>query len=223
MKKYAIIVAGGSGTRMNSEVPKQFLLLKGRPILFFTIEAFYNYSQTIEIILTLPRNYIEFWNKLCRDYKFEIKHTIVEGGEYRFYSVKNAISLVNESGFVAIHDGVRPLVSQDTISRCFENAKIFGNAIPCLRMNESVREISTEGNKAVERAKYRAIQTPQVFKSETIKSAYNTPFKDIYTDDASVVEANNNKIFLVDGNSENIKITTPTDIAIAEVLLSIKK
>lgn len=219
MNKYVIIVAGGSGKRMNSVTPKQFLLLNGRPVLMYTIDRFYTYDPNINIILVLPSDYIEEWEKLCKQSEFLINHKIVTGGTERFYSVLNALMEIHDDGLIAIHDGVRPLVSIETISRCFDSADKYGNGIPCIDITESVRYIEDSGSVSVDRSRHKLIQTPQVFFSEIIKIAYKQCFVSEFTDDASVVEKMGIKINLVEGNKENIKITTSHDLQIAEALL----
>ncbi|MBI5217483.1 MAG: 2-C-methyl-D-erythritol 4-phosphate cytidylyltransferase [Bacteroidia bacterium] len=219
MNKYVVIVAGGSGKRMNSGIPKQFLELCGKPMLMYTISKFYAYDNFIKIILALPENQIEYWKGLCSKHKFSIKHSIVPGGKERFHSVKNALIKIKDTGIVAVHDGVRPLVSVDTIKRCFNASSKLGNAIPAVDISESVRVMEKSRNKAVDRSKYKLIQTPQVFKTDIIKKAYTQDYKPQFTDDASVVEALGYKINLVEGNFENIKITSPLDLIMAEALM----
>ncbi|MBI9036536.1 MAG: 2-C-methyl-D-erythritol 4-phosphate cytidylyltransferase [Bacteroidales bacterium] len=223
MKEYLIIVAGGIGKRFDSKTPKQFLNIAGRPLLMHTILGFYNYSKEIEIFLVLPQEYFEFWKNLCFEYKFEINHRLVEGGSERFYSVKNALKFIPDKSFVAIHDGVRPLVDQTTINKCFSDVKKFGNAIPVSKINDSIRQISEDGKSyAIDRTKFRIIQTPQTFYSGKIKQAYLQEFDESFTDDASVLEKMGEEIHLIEGNSENIKITKKTDLRFAETLLKIK-
>jgi 2-C-methyl-D-erythritol 4-phosphate cytidylyltransferase len=220
MKLFALIVAAGKGVRMGAgDIPKQFLLLKNKPVLMHTIEKFYNFNPKINIILVLAASCISFWENLCKQYNFDVPHTIVEGGAERFFSVKNGLSKVPDNAIVAIHDGVRPLVSFDTLQRCFAIAEKCGNAVPAVRCNDSVREILGRGSKIFDRNKIRLIQTPQTFASELIKAAYSQPFSEIFTDDASVLEAYGKKIVLVEGNSDNIKITTQADLKIAEVAI----
>lgn len=222
MHKYAIIVAGGKGERMGATTPKQFLELAGKPILMHTIEKFRTTFQDIKIILALPENQFDFWEELCYKYGFtNIPHEIVPGGKTRFHSVKNALELVTEKGIVAVHDGVRPLVSKETIINCFSEAEKHGNAIPVIDVVESLRHVSKqEGiNKAVARSCYKIVQTPQCFTSESIKKAYQQEYNDHFTDDASVVEQLGQTIHLVDGNKENIKITSPADLKVAEAFL----
>jgi len=222
MKKYALIVAGGSGSRMNSDIPKQFITLCNRPVLMHTIQRFYDYDPSIEIILVLPSEQFSLWEKLCEDYNFSIQHSLVAGGKVRYESVKNGLSVIENEGFIAIHDGVRPLVSMSTIYDCFKTAEEKGNAIPVMPVIESLRLVEGDNNKVVERSGYVTVQTPQVFKLSEIKKAYKTLYKDIFTDDASVMEYSGYTINLVEGNKENIKITHPLDLIVAELLLNKK-
>lgn len=222
MPNYAIIVAGGKGERMGQHIPKQFLELAGKPILMHTIEKFYNSFPQLKIILVLPENQFDFWEELCYKYCFtKIPHQIVAGGKTRFDSVKNALVLVKEIGIVAIHDGVRPLVSSKTITNCFNQAKQSGAAVAVVDVVDSLRLVSKqdETSKAVTRSCYKSVQTPQCFKTDIILKAYQQSFDETFTDDASVVEKLGYKIDLVKGNIENIKITSPIDIALAEVLM----
>lgn len=223
MPNYAIIVAGGKGERMGQHIPKQFLELAGKPILMHTIEKFYNTFPEIKIILALPENQFNFWEELCYKYGFtKIPHQILGGGKTRFDSVKKSLALVKESGIVAIHDGVRPLVSATTITNCFKQAEQSGTAVPVVDVVDSLRLVSKQDNtnKSVTRSCYKSVQTPQCFKTEIILKAYQQDFDESFTDDASVVEKLGYKIDLVEGNIENIKITSPIDIALAESLLS---
>lgn len=219
MHKYVIIVAGGKGERMGANTPKQFLELNGKPILMHTLEKFRETDPLIEIILALPENQIDFWNGLFHEYKVsKPRHRIVKGGETRFHSVQNALKLVKKGALVAIHDGVRPLVSSETIERCFAEAEEKGSAIPVIEVVDSLRHYSKQEktNKAVSRSCYKIVQTPQCFKSETILKAYEQDFDKLFTDDATVLEKLGEPINLVKGNRFNIKITTPEDILIAE-------
>ncbi len=221
MKKFVIIVAGGSGKRINTEIPKQFISLAGKPVLIHTISAFYNYSPEINILLVLPKIYFGLWENLCKNHNFNISHKIVEGGKTRFHSVKNGISKIEKYGIIAVHDGVRPLVKKQVIEKAFLDAEIYGNAVPAIPVNESVREIYKTGSKIFNRSNLRIIQTPQVFKSSILIKAYQQSYQKKFTDDATVVESAGEKINLIAGNPENIKITTPIDLKIAEVLLKI--
>lgn len=222
MHKYAIIVAGGKGERMGKETPKQFLELAGKPILMHTIEKFRTTFPEIEIILALPENQISFWEELCVLYEFPFSpKRVVKGGKTRFHSVKNALALVVEKSIVAVHDGVRPLVSKETIINCFEEAEKKGNAIPVVDVIDSLRFVSKqEGtNQSVTRSCYKVVQTPQCFNSDVLLRAYQQEFDDSFTDDASVVEKLGEKIYLVPGNNENIKITSPIDLSLAEIYI----
>jgi 2-C-methyl-D-erythritol 4-phosphate cytidylyltransferase len=220
LKKYAIIVAGGSGTRANTPIPKQFMKLDGRPVLMHTITKFAEVGLGIEIILVLNKGQIDFWQELCKEYHFYIDVKIVEGGENRFESVKNGLTLVNEEGIVAVHDAVRPLVSAKTIHTAFKAAEMYGNAVPAVPLTESIRQIDSSKSIAVDRTRYCVTQTPQCFLASILKKAYSVAeYKIHFTDDASVVEASGEKIHLVDGNPDNIKITTPRDFIIAEALM----
>lgn len=217
-----IIVAGGSGSRFKSEIPKQFIELNGKPILMHSITAFYKYQENIEIIVVLPEHQVDYWHSLCKKHNFKIKHKVENGGKTRFESVKNGLDTVkNSQNLIAIHDGVRPLVSENTIERCFREAEISGNAIPAILSVDSVRQVSIETNFPIDRSKLRLIQTPQVFKIDILKKAYRQKYKNSFTDDASVVEAMCEKINLVEGNRENIKITNKIDLVIAKALFEI--
>lgn len=219
IQRNALIVAGGSGVRMGYDVPKQFILLAGKPILMHTISLFDSLSYKPEIILVLPENQIDTWNNLCDIHKFSIKHTIVIGGDTRFQSVKNGLSIIKDEGLVAIHDGVRPLVSKGVVENCFNTAEQFNCAIPVIKPVESVRISDSDGSYPIDRDSIMLVQTPQVFRSSIIKRCYETPWQPSFTDDASVAEFCGEKVHLVEGNRENIKITTPMDLAIAEVLI----
>jgi len=217
---YAIIVAGGSGSRMKSAIPKQFLELKGLPILMHTIKAFYAADISIHIILTLPKGEISYWNSLCDKFDFSIKHDIVEGGETRFHSVLNGLNAVDDNnGIVAIHDGVRPLISPDIIKESIEKSRQMGNAIVCVPMKDSVREKNDKGNRHLDRSKLVAVQTPQTFKVKLIKEAFHAGYQPTFTDDASVFEAHGGIVNLIEGDYMNIKITTPEDLIFAEACL----
>lgn len=220
MQLYVVIVAGGSGKRMGAEIPKQFLELAGRPVLMHTIERFKAFSESIEIITVLPENQLRHWIELQKQYSFAIPQTIVKGGSTRFHSVKNGLKFVKEPGIVAIHDGVRPFVSLDTIRRCFSAAEKLGNAIPAVSPIESLRIVSESGSRPVNRFTVKQIQTPQVFNAELIKKAYLQEYKPEYSDDATVLENTGEKINLIEGNRENIKITNPEDLLISNALLS---
>ena len=221
MDLYVVIVAGGSGKRMGAEIPKQFLELAGRPVLMHAIERFKSYNQEIEIITVLPENQLRFWIELQKKHSFSILHTLVKGGSNRFYSVRNGLKFVNSPGLVAIHDGVRPFVSLDTIRRCFDTAEKLGNAIPAISPTESLRIMTAQGSLPVNRLTVKQIQTPQVFNAALIKKAYLQEYDQEFTDDATVLEKTGEKINLIEGNRENIKITNPEDLLISTALLPI--
>ena len=221
MRKHVIIVAGGKGLRMGGDVPKQFLPVHGKPVLMRTLEAFYAYDPSIHIILVLPVSQQAYWKELCREFNFELSHDIADGGETRFQSVKNGLELVEGEGLVGVHDGVRPFVSQDVMVRCYKEALEKKAVIPVIGVVETVRHLIDEGSVTVPRDQYKLVQTPQVFDASLLRRAYGQEYTDFFTDDASVVEALGEKVYLVEGNRENIKLTTPFDLKLAEVLCSI--
>ena len=223
MKKYIIIVAGGTGSRMKSDVPKQFILLQGKPILMRTIERFTHSFPDIEIIVVLNAQYRDEWKSLCEKHQFNIEHTITEGGQTRFHSVKNGLALVPDNCVVGIHDAARPLVSYNTIITAFNTAEETGNATPAVPLTESIRFLENGENKAVDRNKYSIIQTPQCFHSSDLKQAFMQEYQSTFTDDASVLESIGKKINLIAGNKENIKVTSPQDLMLAELILSQEK
>ncbi len=214
-----IIVAGGSGKRMESDVPKQFLLLDNKPILFYSLETFHTFNPEIQIILVLPESNIDFWESLCKEFNFEIKHEIVKGGRTRFDSVKNGLGKIH-GGLIAIHDGARPLISKENISALFMDAEQYGNAVPSIPINDSVRIFLEDENEIMDRSTLCIIQTPQIFNAKDLKKAYLQNYDEHFTDDASVVETFGIKIHLSKGNPKNIKITQAIDLKIAEALLS---
>ncbi len=219
MNNVVIIVAGGSGLRMKTEIPKQFMILGNKPVLQHTIEKFYFFNKNIKIILVLPENHIEYWKKICMEYSFSIGHQIVTGGKERFFSVKNAVDTIKNADLVAIHDGVRPCVALTTIENTFKSAAFYGNAIPSVSAIDSVRIEKDLQNFPVDRKTVKLIQTPQIFKFEILKKAYNQPYNEFFTDDASVVEKLGEKIHLVEGNRSNLKITTVEDFETAKLFL----
>jgi 2-C-methyl-D-erythritol 4-phosphate cytidylyltransferase len=223
MHKYALIVAGGSGKRMNNKVPKQFLELLGKPVLMHTINAFRKYDSAMEIVLVLPVNKIEHWFELCKKHEYTVTHAVAEGGKTRFHSVKNGLSYFKHDGLIAIHDGVRPFVSQKTISTCFDIAQKKGNAVPVMPLTESIRSIVEEYSRPIDRSNLRLVQTPQVFQHSILKEAYLQDYHEDFTDDASVIEKIRHRIHVVEGNPENIKITTPYDMLVAEYLVTLKR
>lgn len=221
MDKYVIIVAGGSGQRMGTEVPKQFLCIKNRPILMHTIEAFYNYDTLIHIIVVLPSFYHEYWTQLCEKFNFKIFHSVVNGGENRFSSVKNGLTMVkNSNSLIAVHDAVRPLISQKVLHKAFIKASEKGNAVVAIPSKDSVRiQAPNQVSKSINRSWIYLIQTPQIFYYQQLKDAYLQAFSEDFTDDASVVEKLGYPIFLVDGEQRNFKITFLEDLKIAEDLM----
>lgn len=218
MEKYGIIVAGGKGLRMGADLPKQFLPLAGRPVLMHTLHRFFTYDPAIRLILVLPRAHQAYWKELCEQYAFTVPHRIADGGATRFESVRNGLALVTDEGLVAVHDGVRPFVSADTIQACFEEAARSGAAIPVLPVTDTLREETETGSRTVDRNRYRTVQTPQVFRAGILHEAYRQPENAGFTDDASVAEAAGYPVTLVPGNRENIKLTTPFDLQVGELL-----
>jgi len=218
--KIAIIVAGGKGTRMQADIPKQFIEIHGKPVLMHTLEAFHRYDDSIQLILVLPASQLNAWKKLCLKHAFLLPHQIVSGGETRYNSVLNGLSEIKTPALIAVHDGVRPFASNGTIKRCFDEAEKHGSAIPVIDIVDSIRQITKTGSQSVDRTNYKLVQTPQVFDSEILKKAYEQDFSTLFTDDASVVEALGLKITLVEGNRENIKITTAFDLILAETVIS---
>lgn len=223
MKKNVIIVAGGKGLRMGNDLPKQFIPIGGKPVLMRTIEAFYRFDRDINIILVLPVSHQDYWKSLCEEYNFSIEHTIANGGETRFHSVKNGLALVT-NGLVGVQDGVRPFGSVEMIKRCFDAAREYPAVIPVIDSTDSLREVVDEDkSRIVDRSKIRLVQTPQVFDVNVLKKAYQTDFKETFTDDASVVEAMGVDVHLVKGEVTNIKITTPLDLKIGELIIRDKE
>lgn len=213
-----IITAGGIGKRMEGNLPKQFLCVGGKPILMRTIQQFYDYNSSMQIILTLPKDWVSYWQELQEEYKFSITHQIVEGGSERFHSIQNALEFATGS-VIGVHDGVRPFVSKATIQSCFMEAQLKGAAIPFLPINESIRELGLGTSKAVNRSNFVTVQTPQCFQKEVLMKAYKQVYHDEITDDASLVEQLGIQIHLVPGNEENSKITTQNDLKIAELFV----
>lgn len=219
MKKRAVvIVAGGNGSRMRSATPKQFLLLAQKPILMHTIEVFWRFDNQMKIVVVLPKEQTDYWKTLCEEYHFAVPHIVTTGGDTRFASVANGLKQLNaECSVVAVHDGVRPLVSIETIERCFDLATTAEAVVPVLPSVESVRVIKADGsNAAADRSKIMLVQTPQVFDYRLLVLAYGQHYSPLFTDDASVVEALGKKISLCQGNPENIKITAPGDLVFAQ-------
>ncbi len=215
-----IIVAGGSGTRMGAEIPKQFIELKGKPILMHTLQGFQEADNAMELVLVLPSNQLELWKNLCHQHQFNVPHVIASGGKTRFLSVRNGLSKVENSGLVGVHDGVRPFASSVLVKRCFEAAQRFGAAIPVTPVVQSLRKLSNTGNSTVNRSEYVQVQTPQCFQSGILKTAFKNADGIEFSDDAAVVEADGGTITLVEGDLENIKITTRLDLELADLIIT---
>lgn len=219
MNQYVIIVAGGKGLRMGSDLPKQFLPIGNKPVLMRTMEVFRKFDANLQIILVLPLAQQEFWEQLCEKYHFTVEHTIADGGETRFHSVKNGLAKVQGPGLVGVHDGVRPFVSVEVIRNCYDLAKQYKAVIPVIDVVETLRHLTNTGSETVSRNDYKLVQTPQVFDMELLRQAYAQEYTPFFTDDASVVEAMGVSVYLAPGNRENIKITTPFDLKIGSALL----
>ena len=219
---YVIIVAGGKGLRMGSDIPKQFLPISGKPVLMRTLERFHEYSAELQIILVLPETQQDYWHGLCKEYHFQVEYLLANGGQTRFHSVQNGLALVPDDaeGVVGVHDGVRPFPSVDVIRNCFETARTAKAVIPVIPVVETVRHLEGDSSVTVPRGDYRLVQTPQTFDIQLLKEANRQPYNDGFTDDASVVESYGHTITLVEGNRENIKITTPYDIVVAEAIIT---
>lgn len=219
MTRAVVIVAGGKGLRMGAPLPKQFIPIKGIPVLMHTIRAFYRFDACMQIVLVLPAGQQEYWKNLCQEYKFDIPCVVANGGDTRFQSVKNGLEKV-QADWIAVHDGVRPFVSEEVIARCFDLALTEKAVVPAVPVVETVRKLSDGGkSRTVNRDSYRLVQTPQVFEAGLLKKAYEQPFRSVFTDDASVVEAMGVSVALAEGNRENIKITTPFDLKVGEALV----
>lgn len=223
MKKYLIVVAGGKGLRMGGELPKQFQLIGGKPVIMVTLERLHAIDPTMRLILVLPAEHIEWWKELCKEYMFAVPLLLAQGGATRFHSVQNGLAMVDdlEEAIVGVHDGVRPFVSSRVVDDCFREAWIHGAAIPMIDLHDSLRHIVgvNGATEVVPRDRYRLVQTPQVFKLSLLRRAYEQRFVESFTDDASVVEALGEQVVGVDGNKENIKLTTPFDLVIAKTLM----
>ncbi len=223
MQRSTIIVAGGSGKRMGAIVPKQFLLLKGRPLLMWTIEAFQRFDATMQLIVVLPQDHHSTWKELCAEHQFTIPHTLVNGGAERFHSTLEGLKAVTHEGLVAVHDGVRPLVSSELIARCFAAAEAHDAAIPVVPISSSVREVQDHGSRAVDRSRLRTVQTPQCFKALLLRRAFELRYDPSFTDEATLVERLGVEVQLVEGEERNIKVTTPFDLHVAEVVLGARR
>lgn len=220
MHRSTIIVAGGSGKRMGSAIPKQFMLVKGKPLLCWTIEAFHAFDPAMPIIVVLPEAQITIWKALCIGCGFLIEHQVVAGGEERFHSTRNGLAALTGDGVVAVHDGVRPLVSKELIARCFATAEAHGTAIPVVPVTSSIRQVQGDGSKAMDRSALRAVQTPQCFRIGLLRQAFEAPYDAAFTDEATLVERAGTMIHLVPGEENNVKVTTPLDLRIVSALLS---
>ncbi len=223
MERHLLIAAGGKGERMQSSQQKQFMELGGKPLLLHALNAFFQYDPNIHFTVILPGIHHNIWKDICQEYNCQIRHQLIEGGPTRFHSVKNGLKSVPNNAVVAIHDAARPLVSQNLIDRLFNFAQKFGNAIPVTEVCDSLRMVDHAMNRSLPRQQVRLVQTPQCFLSSSIKKAYNTSYKNTFTDDASVLEANGERLYLVDGERENIKITTSTDLVVAESIFQYRK
>jgi 2-C-methyl-D-erythritol 4-phosphate cytidylyltransferase len=219
MKKIAIIVAGGKGTRMNNDIPKQFLFLKNKPVLYYSIKTFLDAYSDMQIILVLPQEHMAKGQEIIDGYFDNSRFRLCEGGRTRFHSVQNGLALINDESIIFVHDGVRCLVTKKLVQRCFESAAETGNAVPAIASKDSIRFKTNSGNKILKRNKVMLVQTPQTFHSKILLPAYKIDYKEKFTDEASVVEAFGIDINLIEGEEANIKITTPGDFLIAESLL----
>ena len=219
MKKYAVIVAGGTGSRMNSNIPKQFLLINNKPLLFYTIDVFLKTYDDMQIILVLPKDHISKGQEIIDAYFNNSQIRICEGGRTRFHSVKNSLRLINDESIIFVHDGARCLLTQDLIQRCYNETEKYGSAIPVITSKDSVRLLTEEGHVALDRNTVKLVQTPQTFHSKILLTAFKIDYKDKFTDEATVVEAFGIKVNLIEGEENNIKITTPGDMFIAEQII----
>ena len=220
MKRAIIIVAGGKGVRMGGELPKQFIPLNGKPVLMHTLEVFHRWDSSVRIVLVLPDVFQSYWEMLCRELNCTIPHLIVHGGETRFHSTRNALKEVADCDIIGVHDAVRPFVTPKVIESCFVTAEEKGAVIPVIPHSDSLRIKTGEQSHAVDRSNYYIVQTPQVFYRDWLLEAYKLPWQPIFTEEASLVEYTGKPIFLIDGNIENIKITTPIDLLCAELIIS---
>lgn len=223
MEKYAVIVAGGSGTRMGITTPKQFLLLNGKPIIYYTLEAFLSAFPDLKIVLVLPASFINTAADITRLSSFPERITVCEGGSTRFHSVQNGLRYVSNPSIVFVHDGVRCLVSPKLIQHCYQQALDKGNAIPAITVTDSIRQLTPQGTQAIDRNSLRAIQTPQTFRSDVLLPAFDQPYTDAFTDEATVIEAVGHTVHLIEGEKENIKITYQGDISTANYILDTRE
>ena len=218
MEKTVIIVAGGQGMRFNQELPKQFFCIRERPVLMHTVDLFHFYDRKMQIIVGLREDYFSHWESLCGQFHFDVPHLLSPGGETRFHTVKKALTMVTPGNLVGIHDAVRPLLYKRTIDDCFEAAGKYGASLPCIELHNSIRELTPEGSRWVDRDSYRLVQTPQVFQYDILMKSYELEYSTEFTDDASVVEKAGYPVTMVEGNKENFKVTTPQDMVFAEAI-----
>jgi 2-C-methyl-D-erythritol 4-phosphate cytidylyltransferase len=218
MEKSVIIVAGGQGMRFSSGLPKQFFYIRERPLLMHTISLFHLYDRDMQIIVGIREDFMSHWESVCEQFRFDVPHILSPGGETRFHTVKNALTKVEPGNLVAVHDAVRPLLYKKTIDDCYDAAEKHGASLPCVEVHDSIRELTSEGSRWVDRSSFRLVQTPQVFRYEILMKGYENEYSESYTDDASVVEQAGFQVRLVEGNPENIKITTPEDLVFAEAI-----
>lgn len=218
MEYSVIITAGGIGKRMGGNIPKQFMEIAGKPLLFHTIERFHQFNASAQILLTLPESWVDYWDELINTYQFGVTHEVIVGGKERFHSIQNAVHYC-DGDFVLVHDGVRPLVSEETLTRCLEALELHDAVIPVVEVKESLRKMNGNLSQAVDRGDYRVVQTPQCFEINVLRGAYQQEYHKGITDDASLVEQSGVRVHCVDGNPENIKVTTPVDLILAETLL----
>ncbi|MEI8278409.1 MAG: 2-C-methyl-D-erythritol 4-phosphate cytidylyltransferase [Bacteroidota bacterium] len=219
MEKYVVLVAGGKGVRMGTAIPKQFLPLLGKPILYYTVKAFVDAYPDIHLILVLPADQVSYAQMVLQEFPSRLDMTIVSGGATRYHSVQNGLNAVPVNSIVFVHDGVRPLISTDLIQRCYVQAVSKGSAIPAINVADSMRLLTQEGSRAIDRSQMRIIQTPQTFQSSILLEAFKQEYSEAFTDEATVAEASGHKVHLIEGEKRNIKITTQEDILIAEALL----
>ncbi len=219
MQRSTILVAGGSGKRLGGPVPKQFQTVKGRPLLMWTMEAFHRFDPAMQLVVVLPLEHFDIWKALCMGHRFFIAHEVVAGGEQRWHSVKAGLARVEGDGLVAVHDGVRPLVTTELIARCFEAADKSAAAIPVVPVVPSIRETTADGSRALDRSKLLAVQTPQCFHADLLRKAFEQPYDPAFTDEATLVERLGVKVALVEGEDSNIKVTTAMDMRLVELAL----
>lgn len=220
MERSAIIVAGGVGKRMGSPVPKQFLSLRGKPVLWYTLVAFHRFDPAMQLVVVLPKEQIDIWGTLCTGHQLAIEHAVMAGGAERFHSVREGLKAVMHDGLVAVHDGVRPLVSTELIARCFAAAEQQGAAIPVVPIGSSVREVNGNSSRALDRTALRLVQTPQCFSVPLLRKAFELPYDPAFTDEATLVERAGVSVHTVEGEERNIKVTTPLDLEVAEAVLA---